>query len=95
MGQPIELTSIVLGDVAVFDGDRSITGQDGSGFTRAEVGADGVPARLAARLFEADGALEHVFVASSQVVARRSGDWDDEAVAAVSDVIRGFFVFYG
>ena len=95
MGQPIELTSIVLGDVAVFDGDRGITGQDGCGFTRAEAGADGFPSRLAARMFEADPALDHVFVASSQVVARRSGGWDEAALDVASGVIRSFFVFYG
>jgi hypothetical protein len=94
MGQPIELTSIVLGDVALFDTDRCITGQDGAGFTRDEAVEDSFPARLAGRLFSADEALDHVFVGSNQVVVRRPSGWDDAALAAASAAIASFFVFY-
>jgi hypothetical protein len=98
MGKPIAVTSSgVVGDVAVFDTDRSITGQDGIGFGS---GADGVaagslPGSLAARLFEVVPGLTNAFVASSQVVLRRSGGWDEAARAAAGATIAHFFVFYG
>lgn len=97
MGQRIDVQAIVLGEMAVFDTDRSITGQDGHGFTRdsEDLGAGDFAARLAGRVFEADDAVVHVFAASSQVVARRSGGWDDDAAARACEVIRDLFVFYG
>ena len=86
----------VVGDVAVFDTDRSITGQDGIGFASAGDAADmaSFPARLAARLFETVSGLDHAFVASSQVVLRRSGGWDESARSAAEAAIAEFFVFY-
>lgn len=95
MGQRIEVQAIVLGEVAVFDTDRSITGQDGHGFARGTRSGDGdFASRLAARLFDADAAIGHVFTASSQVVVRRDPEWDDDAVALAVEVIRDLFVFY-
>jgi len=94
MGQPIEVQAIVLGEVAVFDTDRSITGQDGHGFTR-DSDPGGFAGRLAARLFTIDESIVHVFAASSQVVARRSEGWDDASVSRASREIRELFVFYG
>jgi hypothetical protein len=97
MGMPITVDSTrVVGEVAVFDTDRSITGQDGIGFgDAAEADAMGTtPAQLAARLFAADAALAHVFVASSQVVLRRHGGWDEAALSAAAAIIAGFFVHY-
>jgi hypothetical protein len=95
MGQPIRLLStVVAGDVAVFDTDRSVTGQDGAAFAPGTDPAGGFPAALAARIFEADDRVGHVFVASNQVVARRESGWDDAAVEAVGAVITRFFVFY-
>lgn len=94
MGQPIRLLStVVAGDVAMFSTDRSVTGQAGAAFTRGGAG-EGFPARLAAEVFDADGEVGHVFVASNQVVARRGGGWDDAALEAVGGVITRFFVFY-
>jgi hypothetical protein len=95
MGQRIEVQAIVLGEIAVFDTDRSITGQDGHGFTRDSEANGDFAARLAARLFEADEAIGHVFIASSQVVARRDPEWDDAAVERAVAEIRDLFVFYG
>jgi len=94
MGQRIDVAAVLLGEVAVFDGDRSITGQDGSGFARGDELGDGLPARLAGRVFEADPETDHVFVASSQVVVRRSRPWDEAAAENVAGVIRELFVFY-
>ena len=96
MGQPIGIKSTILGDVLVLDGDRSITGQDGTAYrTFEEADADErFPGRLASALFESDPAADHVFVASNQVVVRRSGGWDDDTVARAASVVTGFFVFY-
>ena len=77
MGQTIEVKSVVLGDVALFDTDRTVTGQDGHGFA---AGSDApeettTAARLAAALFGSDPAINHVFVMSNQVTVRRTGAW--------------------
>ena len=95
MGQRIVLrTSAVIGDVAIFDTDRTISGQDGESFTSVEAARNGISfsARLAERLFESDDAIDSVFVQSNAVTIRRAGGWGstDEAGA----VIEGFFEFY-
>lgn len=95
MGQPITISRrTVADDVAAFDTDRSITGQDGVGFAPAEEPSDSLPGGLAAALFEADPAIEHVFVASNQVVATRQNGWTDAALDAAAAVVTDFFVFY-
>jgi hypothetical protein len=94
MGQPIKVDATRLDDVVLFDTDRSITGQDGAGFDRSEEAEASFPGRLAARLFAADPAANHVFVASNQVVVRRSGGWSDDDVDAASRVIADFFLYY-
>ena len=96
MGQTIEVKSVVLGEVALFDTDRTMTGQDGHGFessaaARAETTT---AARLAAALFAGESAINHVFVLSNQVTVRRTGEWSDESVAETAEVIRNFFIFY-
>ncbi len=96
MGQPITVQGQVVGDVALYDTDRSITGQDGGGFASLEEAESGLGygARLAERLFTADEAISHVFVQSNSVSVQRSGGWPQDAVDASGDVISRFFVFY-
>jgi len=97
MGQKIELRSTtVLGDVALYDTDRSITGQDGRSYASGEEAGEGddFPDRLAAEIFGADAAVTHVFVASNQVSVRRDGGFDGGAADAIGRVIGDFFVFY-
>ncbi|MBT8198385.1 MAG: hypothetical protein HKN01_08155 [Acidimicrobiia bacterium] len=95
MGQQIEITSVVTVDnVALFETDRSITGQDGIGFDAIPEQVDTPPAQLAQRLFEAVADLERVYVASNQVTAKRSGDWDEDGLATARSVITDLFVFY-
>ena len=63
MGQHITVSApSVIGDIAVFDTDRSLSGQDGIGFTSADeaTATDTFPGRLAARLFAADPAVSCV-----------------------------------
>jgi hypothetical protein len=96
MGQAIEVEARRVGDVVLFDTDRSITGQDGTTYESRSAAEEGerFPDRLAARLFLSDTRIDHIFVASNQVVVRRDGGWDDAAVDAASDVIADFFLFY-
>lgn len=97
MGQRIELrTTTVLGEVALYDTDRSITGQDGTAYTSVEEASagDDFPDRLAAEIFGADEAVAHVFIASNQVSIRRDGGWGGGAADHTGAVISDFFVFY-
>lgn len=97
MGQVINVTKItIIGDAAVFDSDRTISGQDGDGYSSAAEAAAGAtfPARLAEAIFGVDPLIGNVHVASNSVVVKRDRGWDDAATAATSDVIREFFVFY-
>jgi hypothetical protein len=96
MGQSIEVTARKTGAIVLFDTDRTITGQDGFAFSSAEeAGATATfPADLASRIFASDAAVDHVFAASNQVVVRRSSDWQNSDIEAVSHVIRDFFLFY-
>lgn len=97
MGQPITISGTTVdGPVAAFHTDRGITGQDGVAFSSAEAAeaAATIPADLALRLFRSDESIDHVYVASNQVVVRRDGGWDDTALAGASGVVTAFFVFY-
>lgn len=96
MGQSIQVASTTVGDVVIFDTDRSITGQDGVVFAsadEADVGGE-FPAQLAARIFAGDARIDHVFVASNQVVVRRPGGWDDTVRDQIDAVVSDFFLFY-
>jgi hypothetical protein len=96
MGQSITVESKPLNGVCLFTTDRSITGQDGAGFGSADEAAatPGFPATLAARLFAADGAIDHVYVASNDVVVRRIDGWDGDTVSAVAETISDLFRHY-
>ncbi len=97
MGQPISVVrTTVDGDVAAFHTDRGITGQDGAAFVSGDeaTGTGSLPGNLAARLFAADDAVSNVFIVSNQVVGSRAGGWDDPSLAAISETITTFFVFY-
>ena len=96
MGQPIQVETTTLGDVVIFDTDRSITGQDGAAYaSRADAEASDLCLdSLAVHLFDADGGVNHVFVASNQVVVRRNTDWTESEAAAAADVVANFFLYY-
>lgn len=91
VGQSIAVESAVHGEVAIFDTDRTFTGQDGREFTRP-VAEDGLAARLAERLFEADPAIRHVYVQFNVVSVQRNGGWDEGSVRRAGEQIRDFFV---
>ena len=95
MGQRIEVSASTIDNIALFDTDRAITGQDGVSFSSGDViESDEFPAQLADRLFRDVAGIDHVFVASNQVVARRPHGWDDAVVADAGEVIADFFTFY-
>ena len=97
MGQTIEINKTdVIDHVLVIDTDRSLAGQDGEAFSGVETARLRVtfPAQLAVRLFEADPAVDHVFVMSNTVSVRRPTGWDDASVDVASRTVSEFFRFY-
>lgn len=95
MGQRIVLrASAVVGDVALFDTDRTFGGQDGESFASLEEAKEAISfsGRLAERIFEADAAVTNVFVQSNQVSVARNGGWDD--TGGIGSVIERFFIHY-
>jgi hypothetical protein len=95
MGQSIEVSSQVIDDIVMFDTDRAITGQDGVSYSSVdEISDTEFPAELAKRLFADVPGIDHVFVASNQVVVRRPHGWDEDVVETASQVISKFFRFY-
>ncbi|MDH3606552.1 MAG: hypothetical protein OER12_06120 [Acidimicrobiia bacterium] len=96
MGQVINVTGAIAGDSAIFEADRSLSGQDGGAYESLADTADDAtfPARLAARAFEADSSITRVFSGSNGIVVRREGGWSEDDVASMSSLIEEFFVFY-
>lgn len=96
MGQSITVEAKDFDGFCVFSTDRSISGQNGSTFASAAAAEDdeSFPAVLAQRLFAADEGIDHVYVASNDVVVRRSSSWDDDQVSAASEVIENLFRYY-
>ena len=97
MGQTIEIKSVKPIDrVLVIDTDRSLSGQDGEGFTGATLAAqdDTFPAKLAVRLFGSDGEIDYIFVQSNTVSVRRLSDWDEASQQAAAQVVADFFRVY-
>lgn len=96
MGQSISAAATVSGAAAIFEADRSLSGQDGGsyGSLRDTVDDSTFPARLAARIFEADPGVTGVFVASNGVVVHRDNPWAEAELERIGSVIEDFFVFY-
>lgn len=96
MGQSISVQSKQMDAVCVFTTDRSITGQDGAGFGSGDEAeaAGGFAATLAMRLFASDDSIDHVYVASNDVIVRREASWSDEQVTAAAETIRNLFLHY-
>ncbi len=96
MGQSIEVQSKPWETVCVFTTDRSITGQDGAGFGSEEdaEAAGSFAGRLAQRLLASDEAIDHVYVASNDVIVRRTDSWSSETVAVATTTIKNLFLHY-
>lgn len=93
MGQSIQVSATRLGEIALFDLDRSLTGQDGRSFTSAPEGESPTEV-LASRLFESDNDVESVYVLSNNVTIRRSTSWDEEAANSARRIIADLFIHY-
>ena len=94
MGQLIKVTATPLGDVALFDLDRSITGQDGQTFNRPPTEHSDVSSELAHRMFSDVTNIESLHALSNTVSIKRQGGWDDDSLELASEVIANLFVFY-
>jgi ferredoxin--NADP+ reductase len=93
MGQKIKVTATALGDVAIFDLDRSLTGQDGVSFPTSPRG-DTLVEILARHLWDADEGVTHVYVLSNTVSVRRRSNWGETTIETASDVISNLFIHY-
>ncbi len=96
MGQPIEVERRIQGEVAVFTGDRSLTGQDGAGYHAGDGSTENgkLSATVAQKFFDLDPAIDYVYVAHNHVMARRPGGWDESALDAAGNELERLFVFY-
>lgn len=94
MGQEITVRVTDIGDVVVFDLDRSLTGQDGSAYIRPPHVADtGPPAELARRLFTFDQNIESVFVLSNAVSVKAPG-WGETEIEGAAQIVRTLFIYH-
>lgn len=93
MGQTIAVDASVIGDVAVFGLDRSLTGQDGHSYQRPPDGLTPVET-LARRLWEADPEVNSVHILSNTVTVGRAGGWGEQSIASASEKIANLFVHY-
>ncbi len=94
MGQLIEVVVTLIGKTALFDLDRTLTGQDGFSFPGPPDNNESPPELLAQRLFVIDEQIENIHVLSNLVTVTRTGGWDDEALAVATDVLSKLLVFY-
>jgi len=98
LGQKIEiLSSVTIGDVAVFDTDRTLGGQDGERFRSVDDAEAGTtyPAGVAKTLLTADAGVKSVYINSNVVSVERAGGWDAETLDQTGKLISDFFLFYG
>jgi ferredoxin--NADP+ reductase len=93
MGQRIHVDATPVGNVAIFDLDRSLTGQDGITFV-GPPGGTTPPAGLARRLWEAIDQVDNVFVLSNTVTVRRESPWGADDIETASEIIANLFIFW-
>ena len=96
MGQLIEVDHLLLGDVAVFDTDRSLSGQEGETYANAAAAASSgtFPGGVATALFATVPSIMSVYVFSNTLSVRRSGGWTEEQAGAAAGIIRNSLVHY-
>lgn len=96
MGQVIEVEPVALGNVAIFDTDRSLTGQVGETYRSAAEARTRttLPAKLAERIFEHDSTVSSVYVYSNTISVSRPSEWSQDDIDELASVIRNFLVYY-
>lgn len=93
MGQTIEVSATEFGEVAIFDLDRSLTGQDARIFTGSPEG-DAPPRTLARRLWQSIDDIASVHILSNVVTVHRQSAWDTTTLDTAKDVISNLFLHY-
>ena len=96
MGQLIEVDHLVLGEVALFDTDRSLSGQEGESYADPEAAeASGTfPGRVAAALLAEIPSIDSVYVFSNTISVKRSGGWPVERAEEAERIVRNSLVYY-
>lgn len=96
MGQQIEVHYSLLGDVALFDTDRSLSGQDGESYTNSETaaGSGTFPGQVAAALLAEVSSIESVYVFSNTISVKRTGGWTTGGAEAAAAILRNALVYY-
>ncbi len=96
MGQLIEVDHLLLDDVAVFDTDRSLSGQEGETYTldSAPESSGTFPGLVAGELFGSLPSVVSVYVFSNTISIRSSGAWTSEQVSIATGIIRNSLVHY-
>jgi ferredoxin--NADP+ reductase len=94
MGQRIQVEAALIGEVALFSLDRSLTGQDGLSFYVDTADGDEPPGDLANRLFAADDQIDHIQILSNTVTVHRRDTWDPETTDRASEIISNLFIHY-
>ena len=98
MGQPIEeLDRATIGDVTIFTLDRNLASMGTYSFDEAPAvpSPDDFVEILAGNIFEADPAINRVYVAANAVQVTRRRGWDEASENTVGAVISDLFRFYG
>jgi ferredoxin--NADP+ reductase len=94
MGQEITVRITDIGDVVLFDLDRSLTGQDGSAYVGPpHLAETGPPAELARRLFTFDQSIESVFILSNAVSVKAPG-WGQADIEGAAEIVRTLFIYH-
>ncbi len=93
MGQRIHAKATILDNVAILETDRTLTGQDGKGYSQPSeiLSPDGL---LANRLRAADPSIGHIHILSNMLSIVRDGGWDPSDVDRAMEVVSGLFEFY-
>lgn len=96
MGQLIEVDHLVLGDVALFDTDRSLSGQEGESYAEPETAAASgtFPGQVAAALLTELPTIQSVYVFSNTISVKQSGGWSVESAETAAGIIRNSLVHY-
>ena len=96
MGQLIEVEHALLGPVAIFDTDRSFSGQDGEtfsdGVSAAEAGTFG--GIVAQALLEHDSKITSVYVYSNAISVKHTKDWTQKRAESAAEIIRNSLIYY-
>lgn len=93
MGQLIEFATTRIGEVAVFDLDRSLTGQEGEAFTHSPEG-NTPTSTLARRLWQRLPEIDTIHVLSNTVTIRSGRAWTEEDLEVAGETIARLFVYY-